>query len=267
MSDASDALSFVRIKELELSPIAGNFDAEHLQAIHRHIFQDSAEHLPGEFRPPTATYIKGRSLETSRVRYQVGYASNLGEGAENTLPQTLSSTLDQKTNPANLSNLDKSAFCKAMAELYTDLDYLHPFVEGNSRTLRVFTRSLARTCGYDLDWSASHADGHTRDELYVARDLAVTEKRFPGLDFDKACDTPNRAEQQAWLQFKSKFREHMSLEQFIERSTSPTQASIDVQQAGAAPAQADPAETRRLIQMLKAEPAAAQDRADRYRPG
>ncbi len=39
------------------------------------------------------------------------------------------------------------------------LDYLHPCSEGNSCTLRTFTRQLAREAGFDLNWSVSNATG------------------------------------------------------------------------------------------------------------
>jgi fido (protein-threonine AMPylation protein) len=45
-----------------------------------------------------------------------------------------------------------------MAQLYVDLDRIHPFHEGNSRTLREFTRSLALAAGYDLSWTSTNVD-------------------------------------------------------------------------------------------------------------
>jgi hypothetical protein len=44
----------LRISELHEEPIRGNFDAEHLKAIHAHIFQDFPQHQPGVVRDDTA---------------------------------------------------------------------------------------------------------------------------------------------------------------------------------------------------------------------
>ena len=66
-----------------------------------------------------------------------------------------------------------------MARLYGDLDHAHSFYEGNSRTLREFTRSLAQAAGYELNWAPTGADAEQRNRLYVARDIAVLERALP----------------------------------------------------------------------------------------
>lgn len=38
--EAEKQLTFVRLQELQLNPIEGKFDFDHLKAIHRYIFQD-----------------------------------------------------------------------------------------------------------------------------------------------------------------------------------------------------------------------------------
>ncbi len=85
-----------------------------------------------------------------------------------------------------------------MAQLYANLDYLHPFSEGNSRTLRTFTRQLAREAGFDLNWSPSNADGLARDQLYRARDVAVILQTYPGLNEARAMATVDRMEYETY---------------------------------------------------------------------
>jgi cell filamentation protein len=60
-----------------------------------------------------------------------------------------------------------------LAFYYSELDAVHPFRDGNSRTLRAFTSDLAESADHKLDWAraAQRADG--RERLYLARDLAV----------------------------------------------------------------------------------------------
>src|ERR1700740_831618 len=49
LSTAEAIATTLRIAELERKPIAGRFDVQHLQAIHRYIFQDIYQ-WAGEFR-------------------------------------------------------------------------------------------------------------------------------------------------------------------------------------------------------------------------
>ncbi len=58
---------------------------------------------------------------------------------------------------------------------YVACDYVHPFPDGNSRTLRELTRQLAKDSGYQLDWCVFDKSKAGRDTLYIARDLSVNE--------------------------------------------------------------------------------------------
>jgi hypothetical protein len=83
--------------------------------------------------------------------------------------------------------------------LYGDLDHAHSFYDGNSRTLREFTRSLADAAGYELNWSSTNVTAAERNCLYVARDIAVLERAFPGLTPQRGMETNDRAEFEASL--------------------------------------------------------------------
>jgi fido (protein-threonine AMPylation protein) len=50
-----------------------------------------------------------------------------------------------------------------LAGLYADLDHARGFYEGNSRTLREFTRSLAEAAGFTLDWIGTGAGASERN--------------------------------------------------------------------------------------------------------
>jgi cell filamentation protein len=69
---------------------------------------------------------------------------------------------------------------RQLAALYADLDHAHGFYEGNSRTLREFTRSLAEASGFTLAWIVTGVEASERIQLYIARDAAVPERAFPG---------------------------------------------------------------------------------------
>ncbi len=181
-----------RISQLVEHPIRGPFDLDHLRAIHAHIFQDLPHHRPGEVRGDTSEWSKNRQLENSVSVHEVHYAH------EN-IADRISSTLRDLGGPAGLKGLGPDAFAAHMAKLYGGLDHAHGFHEGNSHTLREFTRSLALASGYELDWTPTSVTAAERNRLYVARDIAVLERAFPGLTPERGMLTNDRAEYEASL--------------------------------------------------------------------
>lgn len=207
------ALTFARIGELDDSPVEGKLDAAHLKEVHRRIFQDLPHHAPGEYRPDAPAHIKARALEASGHRYRVHYAqrSQVDAGVEK--------VLSEFGGPGSLRGLNVEQFSGRMAKLYGDLDHLHPFKEGNSRTLRAFTAQLAREAGHELTWNTNNADAASRDRLYIARDKEVMQRAFPGLDQDRAMKTDSRAEYEAYVRFVAPFSKADTLEKLIKDST------------------------------------------------
>lgn len=185
-SSARDTLearyTFGRIVELEIDPVRGNFDSEHLCEVHRRIFQDlplvgCKDVMPGQYRPAAlgADWMKNRVLSTVTGSFFVAY-SDMHEAAQQRL-----ATLLSESKPIHLNKLATDEFVTHMAQLYTAVDYIHPFHDGNSRTLRTFTKQLAQKCGYDLDWSRFNGDEASRDALYIARDTGVNRLAMPHL--------------------------------------------------------------------------------------
>ena len=52
-----------------------------------------------------------------------------------------------------LKGLTQSRFIDELTEFYHDMNMLHPFREGNGRTLRLFITLLVRNAGYTLNFS------------------------------------------------------------------------------------------------------------------
>lgn len=164
-----------RLTELRLRPVDGRFDVAHLREINRRIFQDLPglgfeDVTPGVFRPPAPSnrdWVKHRSLESIGVSSYVAY-SPMDLDSQTLLAERLS-----EVDPARLREMPTDTFVRFIAKLYTDLDYMHPFGDGNSRTLREFTRQLADEAGFDLRWETFGRTKGGRDVLYVARDLSV----------------------------------------------------------------------------------------------
>lgn len=169
------ALTFAQIRELHRDPVQGQFDVAHLGEVHRRIFQDLPERRPGEFRPDAPGHFKNRGLEAANETILIPYALR---------PETdrmLGPTLDALQGGKSLRGYDMLEMSEAFAQTYARLDYLHPFHEGNSRTLRTFTEQLARENGHQLDWGTTNVTPQSRDALYIARDVAVMQVRNPGL--------------------------------------------------------------------------------------
>lgn len=57
-----------------------------------------------------------------------------------------------------LKGLTKSRFIDEPTEFYYDINMLHPFREGNGRTLRLFITLLVRNAGYTLNFSDCDSD-------------------------------------------------------------------------------------------------------------
>jgi len=128
--------------------------------------------------------------------------------------------------PGSLRGLDVEQFSARMAKLYGDLDYLHPFKEGNSRTLRAFTAQLAREAGHELHWNATNADAASRVRLYIARDKEVMQRAFPGLDQERAMKTESRAEYEAYTLFMAPLSKADTLQKLIKESVSQVRKNL-----------------------------------------
>ena len=167
-----------RVIELKSNSVDGNFDVRHLKEIHAHIFQDSSAYSPGEFRDEVdadSDWCKNRFLEDEHSAIYVAY-SPMDAEAINSLEEIL-----KDAKPEKFRGMIKEKFIKAIGSFYTSLDYIHPFYEGNSRTLREFTGQLAEESGFDIDWSHFRKIPDGRSELYLARDIGVNRMAFPDI--------------------------------------------------------------------------------------
>ena len=184
-------LVFTRVLELHDNPVQGHFNLAHLKAIHAYLFQDFPEHRPGRVRDDTTErWTKQRVLEGWTRAYAVHYAHDAVEARISAILRAFGGT-------RGLHGRSLDAASARLAALYGDLDHAHGFYEGNSRTLREFTRELALASGFSLDWVGTRVGADERNRLYIARDIAVLERAFPGLTPDRAMETDDRAEYEA----------------------------------------------------------------------
>jgi cell filamentation protein len=155
----SDAVA-VGLIDLKQNPIRGPFDARRLQETHRRIFS-RVYPWAGELRKDIGMLAKNRS------GFVVAY------GPSQNIPGALASLFAALKAESDLRGLDADAMAKRLAYYYGELDAIHAFRDGNSRTLRAFTADLAEAAGHRLDWAMVAQRAKNRKQLYHARDLAV----------------------------------------------------------------------------------------------
>jgi fido (protein-threonine AMPylation protein) len=162
-----------RLAALYEEPLTGDFDLAHLRAIHAWLFQDPPHHQPGVIRSDTEDgWIKRRMLEDETLVYAVPYLHR-GVAAR------IAVILKRFGGVGALSGRTPRAAARRMAGLYADLDHAHGFHEGNSRTLREFTRSLAEVADFTLDWIGTGVGASERNQLYLAREAFGTTATGP----------------------------------------------------------------------------------------
>jgi cell filamentation protein len=154
----ADATSW-RIRQLEHKPTRGNLNGLHLQAIHRHIFQDLYS-WAGEFR----------LVEIARPG-QFYFA--LTERIVPCLNDLFAGLLKER-DLADAKPAEE--FCNRAAWYMGELNAIHSFRDGNGRTQREFIRQLAVKNGFTLDWA--HV---TRDAMNEASGKSFQQADNTGL--------------------------------------------------------------------------------------
>lgn len=148
-----EALTALRAGELRLHPIRGCFDYPHMKAIHYHLFQDVYEWAGQERTAPDTFMAKGHADvvgyppgDTSapwRTYYYYPAGPALTEAAE--------SQFSYIKNNDYFRGLDHRDFTEALAESWGEINTIHPFREGNTRTQFVFYSQLCTHAGYKLN--------------------------------------------------------------------------------------------------------------------
>jgi cell filamentation protein len=110
----------------------GRFDLAHLQAIHGHLFQDVYD-WAGQLR--TVEISKGGHQFQFRQFIETGMADVHGR-------------LDKARF---LKNLGRDEFAKSAGVIIGDINYVHPFREGNGRTQLFYLEQLAENAGHTID--------------------------------------------------------------------------------------------------------------------
>lgn len=162
-------VSFGKLVELYEEPIKGDFDKEHLCAIHRYLFEDIYP-WAGEFR--TVYMMKEDTYFVSENR--------------------LNDALDYDLAILNRDILNvrsKFELADFLARNYINIQQIHPFREGNSRTIREFFREFVLEKTPLLSTGPMELDLTEMDPEILATARKFITRSFPGeivMEFNKA---------------------------------------------------------------------------------
>jgi cell filamentation protein len=133
LSQIEAEITVAVIATLNEHPIPGNFDLEHLQAIHKRLFA-SIYDWAGKLRTVEMAKDKTRFAP---IEYLVQAADTVFSGLK---------------KEEYLDNLDDEKYVARFAHYYSEVNILHPFREGNGRTERVFFSLLAQRSQRHVAW-------------------------------------------------------------------------------------------------------------------
>ena len=169
-------------ERIEQGAPKGDFDLAHLQAIHKHLFQDVYE-WAGEIRKVD---FHKTSWFLPHSRIEMGMAD----------------VHSRLKRDQYLSGRTRENFTKGAAEIIGDVNYVHPFREGNGRTQLLYLEQLSERAGHRIDLSRFDRD------QWIQASIAANEKQYEPMRacIDKAIETPNRQKERPDIE---KSRDHL----------------------------------------------------------
>ncbi len=133
LKTAEEEITLIKQMELLKNPIKGNFSKSHLMNIHKFIFEDIYS-FAGKIR-----------------REQISKADTMFY-PPNLIDRELDKVFAKIKEKNMLKETDKEKVFDNLAYVMAELNIIHPFREGNGRSIREFIRLMAKRVGYDLNW-------------------------------------------------------------------------------------------------------------------
>ena len=143
LSEIEAGITFAKAVMLEETPIDDDFGFEHFKKIHEFLLCDLYE-WAGQVRTVDISKKRTKFLDAASI-------------------ESIGTKCFAKVKDGYFESLPFDEFVKRIAEFYNDVNYIHPFREGNGRTQRIYFTQLIRYYGYDINF----ADVDT-DELMIA---------------------------------------------------------------------------------------------------
>jgi len=126
----------------------GQFDTDHLKAVHRHLYQDIYE-WAGHTRDEPVGLSDGTVATEPDMDNQEGLAFLPGH----LISRSLDSLFKKLREAGDLRGLPRPEFASRAADILSVLTVIHPFRHGNGPALRAFVSELAEQAGHTLDFT------------------------------------------------------------------------------------------------------------------
>ncbi|GGA64106.1 Fic/DOC family protein [Pelagibacterium lentulum] len=152
------------------------FDTAHLQALHKHLFQDVYE-WAGRFRHESFIFADGTRASMPAMHKIGGKDFAIG----NEIDRGMKSLMSGLESRNYLRGLDRETFAREAAAAFARLNAIHPFREGNGRVQREFFSALAERAGHSLEFGVISAErmvqasiaAHERGDLGPLRRMFI----------------------------------------------------------------------------------------------
>lgn len=153
LKEAEEAITAVKQLELLQNPINGHFSKAHFLNIHQFIFGDIYA-FAGRIR-----------------KEQISKADTMFYPPES-IDEELNKVFAKIKAAAMTREKSEEKIFDNLAYVMAELNIIHPFREGNGRTIREFIRLMAKRCGYRLNWGLAD-----KNDILEASILSVDDYR------------------------------------------------------------------------------------------
>lgn len=159
LREAEEKLTWVRTVDLDAHPMPGDFDYDHMKAIHRHLFQDVYEWAGEERVGPEEP--------------QVMTKGDFSYAPVSFVDEHLEVQYRRLAEHDRFRDLPEDEFVDRLADAWGEVNFAHAFREGNTRTQILFFDQFCEQAGYELNREAFLPGTATRDQFVAARFRAL----------------------------------------------------------------------------------------------
>ncbi len=125
-----------------------DYTPDRLKFIHKYLFEDIF-YFAGEYRQENITKENFRFSEYEYIEDNIN-------------------KIFSKINIEEMKKMSFKDFIERLSYIMTELNVLHPFREGNGRTIRELIREICFDCGYVIDWYEIN-----HDDILKASKMAI----------------------------------------------------------------------------------------------
>ena len=145
----------VRLLEMSIAGVTGDFSLKHFINIHKKLFGD-VYFFAGEFRKEN---IAKGSFRFADYRYMENEITRLFQ-------------IISKDNIIGNKSIEKDILAEKLAYYSAELNVLHPFREGNGRTIREYIRQMALKLGYIMNYRRISVQEYITASIFSITDIS-----------------------------------------------------------------------------------------------